>query len=313
MPNQVAIHGASFETWGEWLDYIKEPCPKQTVQCTSRWGPGDRGSLHTFQSSETGMIGFTKTNNYESALKIATEGWEDAEAAARKISNAVMNRIGALVERDEELYDVEGQGIDIGAYNQGIPECWIRYEQHFAEAPGPIVRIVFNIAASCAVSTEVMIAKGAAVAGMIECIELSGKSVELWACCCVADELVGARHKAVTMIKVKEAGQPLDMGRVMFALGHPSSLRRLWFRWLERQDALLLKLIGSGYGIPTDLDKADMPEEMHHLMGDIYIGKSLLGEPQWTNEQATTEWIIKQLRKQNIRINDATVPEEVEA
>ena len=269
-----------FNSWGEWIDFVSQPP-----------AGGD------MNSSKDGGYHFTRTETYEKALQLATNGWDDAEAAARKISNALVRRIGALVERDEEIFDVEGAAVDVGLMLQGIPEHMVRYEQHFTESPGPIVRIMFNISASCGISPETMIAKGAAVAGLVECIELSGKSVELWAVARCRESY----HSVVTRVLVKAAGQPLDMGRVMFAVGHPSSLRRLWFRWLERQEKEVRFPFRFGYGIPNDLEEDSD-------RGDIYVGKSLFGEPQWTDEQQAIAWVIKTLRKQNINVNDHTVP-----
>ena len=103
-------------SWGEWLEHVAQ-APK-----TSR-----------HQSDDTNA-GFRGTNTWEEGIELATMGWHDGEAEARKISNAIMQRVGSIVERDEELFDVEGQGIDISALNMGLPEHWVRYEQHFAES-----------------------------------------------------------------------------------------------------------------------------------------------------------------------------------
>jgi hypothetical protein len=245
-------------------------------------------------------------------MKLAADGWHAAEMEARKLSNALVNRIGSLVERDEEQFDVEGCAIDMGLYREGIPECMVRYEQHFVESPGPIVKIVFNNMTSAGISTETMIAKGAAIAALIECIELSGKSVELWTVCSMDPTgrlqyhrtKIDSPQRFESWVKVKEAGQPLDMARAMFALGHPSAVRRLAFRTLELVDEETRRPFISGYGMPVDLPKEAKDR------GDIYVGKSLLGERQWTNKEKTIEWIVNSLREQNIRVNDATVLEK---
>ena len=273
---KVPFEEIKFSSWGDYLAHVSQEPTSDRKMSTD--------NTHSF----------TETASYEEAMKMANEGWASAEADARKLSNAIMRRVGSLVERDEELFDVEGQGIDIGLYNCGEPEHWVRYEQHFNEAPGPIVRIVFNGAASGGISTRSLVAKGAAVAGLIECIELSGKSVELWMAIVfsVGSETVEFR------VKVKEAGQPLDMGRVMFSLAHPSSLRRLGFRVLELSEHK--DWVNVNYGFPADV-ASDRDR------GDLYIPKSYYGEPQWTDEPTTIKWVIEQLRAQNVTVNDQTV------
>ena len=272
----LTLEEIRFDSWGDYLAHVSQ----------TPTSPREMSKDNTFS--------FTETASYEQAMQMANEGWASAEADARKLSNAIMRRVGSVVERDEELFDVEGQGIDIGLFNSGLPEHWVRYEQHFQEAPGPIVRIVFNAAASGGISTRSMISKGAAVAGLIECIELSGKSVELWMAI-----VISAGYEALELrVKVKDAGQPLDMGRVMFALAHPSSLRRLGFRVVELSQHK--NWSAANYGFPADI--ADGRDK-----GDLYIAKSYYGEPQWTDEQETIKWVIETLRSQNVTVNDQTV------
>lgn len=274
---QLPFEEIRFESWGDYLAHVSQ-APTTSPR----------------KMSIDNAYSFTETASYEEAMKMANEGWASAEADARKLSNAIMRRVGSIVERDEELFDVEGQGIDIGLFNSGLPEHWVRYEQHFQESPGPIIRIVYNAAASGGISTRTLVAKGAAVAGLIECIELSGKSVELWMAIVFSVGYETVEFRA----KVKEAGQPLDMGRVMFALAHPSSLRRLGFRVLELSKHPDWTTVNYGFpaDVATDRDR-----------GDIYIPKSYFGEPQWTDEETTIKWVIEQLRAQNITVNDQTV------
>lgn len=79
--------------------------------------------------------------------------------------------------------------------------------------------------------------------------------VEVWSgeACWVSPRQAGQvadRFAAAT--RVISAGEPLDLGRVTFALGHPAMLRRLWFGvWDSAEPAIAERKRGTGgYGSP---------------------------------------------------------------
>lgn len=272
-----------FQDWDSWLAHVSQPCPDDASNRSAVYRPG-----------------YHYTPDYETALDLAKRGWHDAEADARKLTKVISKEIGSLVEQDVELYDVEGAGVDVQMFAQGIPECWLRNDQKFAQAPGPIVKVVFNFSADWRVRIPTLITRGASVAGLIECIELSGRSVELWA----TMVLSYWETSWETRIKVKDAGQPLDLGRMMFAIAHPDALRRLGLRDMElnpdtrpltMSDALGSRVIRSEgwYGVPVDV-----PEDGDR--GDIYIPAITVDR----SEQATRQWIVEKLREQGIEVND---------
>ena len=91
-------------------------------------------------------------------------------------------------------------------------------------------------------------------------------------------------------IELKQAGQPLDLDRLSFALAHPASLRRLTFAAYES----FPYGSDSGYGQPKEYSTG----------ADVYIGCSMHGQPKWIDTEAATEWIFKQLKDQGVSIID---------
>lgn len=281
-----------FEDWGQWLEYVTQPPPSDAGTGSLRRHERRGGYAWT----DADQFNYSRTRTYEEALQLAAAGWHDGEAEARKVSGKLLRELGSVIEKDEELIDIEGQGLDVANFVQGIPEHWVRYERNWENAPGPIVKVVVNMGIEFHTAASTIITRGAAVAGMIECIELTGRSCELW----VGDYSSGGWNGAplLMLVKVKTAGQPLDMGRVMFALAHPSSLRRLGFRAIEVwEESRFLSSMG------TYAMMGDIPEDSPHR-GDIYIpGIHWGGDPTWTDQKKTRQWVIDRLREQGITIN----------
>ena len=143
-------------------------------------------------------------------------------------------------------------------------------------------------------------AKGATVAALVMLLELGGVRCEVDLVQAVMPSRGPGRGKFIhhqTVVRLKEAHHALDVGRLVFALAHPSTLRRFFFSIQEQLPAEELSAAGvtsGGYGTPADVS----PEHR----GDVYIGHSMLGEPQWGNEQAAMKWIIAELKRQGVTI-----------
>jgi hypothetical protein len=99
--------------------------------------------------------------------------------------------------------------------------------------------------------------------------------------------LVGAdRYRAVA--RVVSAGEPLDIGRLIFAVAHPLMLRRLWFAvWDGQRHPVARRMHRARYGHPSHCLADDLPEEVT----DPYVFPYLRPEdPQWTDLDAAMDW-----------------------
>jgi len=92
---------------------------------------------------------------------------------------------------------------------------------------------------------------------------------------------------------IKEAGEPIDVDRIAFALAHPGCLRRLGFSIMEQASKKIQKAIDtrSRYGQPAEWKE---PED------GIYIGKTSLDG----SEESRVEWIKQQLADYGITWED---------
>lgn len=270
----------TFDCWSEFIEHCKN-VPNCGYEDSSH-----RESLH-----------FTGTQTFEDAVKLAEfGGWKEGEDKAKGLAASLENKVTSLIERPIFVNDIAGMSIDMGAYVMGAPDCWIAREQRFAEDHGTkILRVVVNCTASAGVSKEVMIARGAAAAALVQALEWGGNRVELWV---LPIACLGNRsHEVATYesrVLIKRADQDLDLGRVIFAMAHPSTLRRFGFAAVEK-NRVVAESLGSWYGMPhdTQFDK-----------GDIYITRGMLGEPQWENVEDTIRWILNNLKEQGIKLHE---------
>ena len=279
-----------FDSWSCFVDYSAST-PENLRD--SGWGTGHK----KFEK-------FSGTGDYETARVLAVNGWSDGEKLAREWANRLYTDVSRKTEKPVPIQDVEGEEFDIGAVLAGVPEPWTRWTTELVALNGsvrPVVKIVLNGTASYAVGQQTIIRRGAAVLGLCELLELSGRSVEI--------VLIFSTHdKKSTLydyISVKRAGQPLDVPRVAFALAHPASLRRIWFSALEHlekpSDRDAFHVTGDK-GTTIDAEKKER--------GDIYIGRAYTGvdnnegAPDWNDAEAVEKWIIETLSAQGVRLRD---------
>lgn len=266
-----------FESWSEFLAYFK-----------------DKPILATEPKSMTvGDYGFRQTNSFDEAMDLAVNGWASKAAEVEAVATPIIDRVSSLVERYDLRSDVEGIGIDIGAYVNGEPECWNRFEESTSPAVGTKhLKIVFNCGLSAGTDKSIVTAKGTAIFALIKSLEFANIRCELWVSKCSTSRQSGNFHGS--MVKVKSADQDLDGPRAAFALCHPSMPRRMFLGIDERQDFWLEFGFygGANYGLPTENEESER--------GDLYIGRSFLGEPQWTNQASVEAWIEKTLKEQGV-------------
>lgn len=267
-------------TWGEAIDLAAK---------VSSTLPGN--DLH---SRTNGASSYWDLNcGFEGAIKLAREGWAEGADVVKKLSSRLFDRVATMVDREYPVYDVEGHGIDVARYLDGEPECWMRMETRVTEGSGRrIYRLVFNMTASAGVSAATMLAKGSAVVALSELLEFAGHGVEIT--CALINSGVTSQF-----VRIKDADQPLDINRIAFAIAHPAMFRRLGFSLLEHLDAATRQKLGitsyGGYGRVAEAVKEDR--------GDIYIGGSVWGEPQWESMEAAEAWVIKSLGEQGIQLD----------
>jgi hypothetical protein len=230
---------------------------------------------------------WTGSKTYEEAHEKFVNGWPEAVEKLQPNLDAIARSIATAIPRPKMHNDVTGGTVDIGAHIEGLPEDMVvlRRTQRHVRA----VHVVANIAASSAVSTDTIRARGGLIAGLVMALDRLGAPVSVT----VAAGVRGYQGRSIThLLNIKDEGAPLDMGRVMFTLAHPAMLRRIIFASWENEPNDIVQEFGftndRGYGYP-----ADIPRE---LQGDVYLPKAHYSDKEWHEPERAVGYVLDQLR-----------------
>lgn len=230
----------------------------------------------------SGNEGFYGTRSFAEAAKLAREGWHDGVARVQEIRATIGSAVQTLVSsRAESIgYDVYGEYVDVGRFLTGEPECFgVRVSDDSSSKR--VVRINVNLGVSAVVSHEAIFARGAVVIAAIDVIESTGARVEVYG---VHGSLkLDKRKLHETHVLLKSANQPLDIDRLVFALCHPSAVRRLSFSVFEKYG--LRAADTSPHEVKTDDGINTRPARRSF----DFTSQELLDEIKWICEQAGIE------------------------
>lgn len=225
---------ATHFTWGEFL--TAATLPTTVGECS--------GSIR-------GTRSFTGTDSFEQAVGLAMNGWADGLAQM----DAEFRRLQAALPCGDDViprFTEAGDEVDVGLFLDGDPENMIEYTM--APARKPVVKIVVSVTFSGGIPTESIFRRGAAVMLVVDGLESAGVRVEV-----VVDFTTNSRAGITRRtIMVKAADDAMDRDRLVFAICHPSMLRRLCFRLNETEGMKRWQdLGGDGYGMPENPEPDD--------------------------------------------------------
>lgn len=192
----------------------------------------------------------------DTAVQMGFDGWQEIRPKVEAMFSRMEEQINmAIGDVFEMRYDYGGDSVDIDRFLMGDPECMLEYDVVPAGRMGRVVRVLVNGAASCAVSAEAIQQRGALAVALVDVLNKLGVGVEVWLES--ATEYDNKKHSQ--LIKLHSSEERLDVNNLMFAMAHPSMLRRVGFSILEQTGwapAKTCAQIGAGYGRPHDLTQA---------------------------------------------------------
>jgi hypothetical protein len=274
-----------FEHWGEFLTFVNRK-------------PPSNGSNASHYTSYQG--GFEGTRTFQEAIDLATKGWDEGTKLVDKLSSPLVDKVASKIVRFDPVYDVEGGAIDMGRYIEGIPESCLRFEETTINGPGrKLFKIVMDCTVSAGVSKQVMQARGAAMVALVQCLEMSGIRcrVEVLPYCTSNHGYGKEDHKKIAYsvrVCVKDYEQGLDLPRLVYAMAHPSVLRRLGFVSVSQHGKDFDNFISSGSVVTNPEPGFDR--------GDLFLGGGHVDNVEWANPESAKEWIIKNLKEQGITL-----------
>lgn len=191
----------------------------------------------------------------QEADELARQGLPRLGVEAIEIAQDRLSTIQGDMLRNvfNEFYDTAGATVDMGRYVTGEPECMVNYFPAEELGQSPIVSLILNVSYNSGISPKAIKENGLSLMALIEAVESTGKSVEVWTDMHVKS---WGGHWARTAVRLKRAGDvSFDAGAFMYALTHPSYLRAHIFNAMHSHPEEYRREIGikphGGYGCPV--------------------------------------------------------------
>lgn len=197
---------------------------------------------------------------------LPAEGVKVLSGAEGLTASAVKQALGDTVR---SFNDVSGAYVDMGRFMEGTPECMVENMFELAPVVNPVVSIVSNVTASCAVDADDMRQRGRIVVALIKAVETVGRATELWVDMTAQSRNDRGGHYRIS-VRVKEASQPLDMGAVMFAFTHPAMMRALCHNAMHSIPTERQREFGVGLGYAS-LEYKSIGVEESYGPGAVYL------------------------------------------
>ncbi len=172
---------------------------------------------------ETGNAAWIGTDSMGEALDIARKGWpEGADAAQRIIDRLTLAK--PRIRRHKP--SVAGGIVNVGRLLSGDPRHMVLRPKQ----PGKkIVTLFVEAGCSGGINTGTLIRRAAIIGAIADMMENEGYSCTI----VTVDTSIDGRQTMYQLaVTLKESGERMNLGDLMFALGHPSFLRRFSFATL---------------------------------------------------------------------------------
>lgn len=208
----------------------------------------DESKISEFCSStDTSRPKWHGTKSFQEAKDMALNGWSgiraEVDALVENIEHAIMPNLAPAFT---SYFDVSGGMVDVGRFLDGEPECMVETRLVEMAKPGKVITVLVQGFYSSASNENEIKARGAAVVALIDAIERMQHSTEIYV------EYTFSK-RICHLVKVKGAGEALDIDTLMFILAHPSAYRRISFGVQEGEPAGLGCGPSGNYGKPNDL------------------------------------------------------------
>jgi hypothetical protein len=287
--NRVDLY---FDSWSDFIRQAVE-VPQEHIR-----GYNPHAGIQPYKTHDGYTAETYGTTTWKECVTLARSGWNDAAERIQKFSGILAQRIASQIVQPEARYGYEGIDYDIGRLMDGEPEHWVYWdepEEGQTKAGHKIVRILYNRCCSGYVSGRTLEAVGAAVATLVQLLDIAGYRTEIT----VGDATDGTRYSGnhFTIRSVlKKSSEDLDMSHAGFALIHAASYRRIFWSVETQIDPR-----DGGEGTPEDF-----PEEMRSEY-DIYIEKALYdgyNGARWDNPKQAEVWVLDQLKALGVELRE---------
>ena len=234
---------------GRW--YLKEDARGRTVIAEHFLGPMQfasfcaasepEGEWKKYPQSLAKQEEWNGAITWQESIKMCMNGWRNGWEDVVQDMVTIEDDEKPIRPRTSLNPGFHGSRPSISRYIQGMPKHMIKARRPLVNAPA--VRLIVSIGALSSVDALAYKRRGAAICAYIDAVETAGIATEIVA---LSRAQGSGRMIAEVSVDLKSAGQPLDIDAVAFCLGHPAMLRRLVFRWREKD--LMYRDFRFGYG-----------------------------------------------------------------
>ena len=278
---------------------------KSVVDVASLPAPDHLSSFALASHQDMGDKSWDLGVDFDGAVKLANTGWNKHMAAVMKRRDLLVKRVARQVPKTAVVYDVEGMDFDIGRVMDGEPEHWIDMVADTSVEAGKgdkLRRVVVNVSNDYRVKAKTIVAKGILIASLVALMEFAGMNVQLEIGSAIGSDNRKWRWQWVAPFK--RYSDALNLPKIMYAVAHPTMLRRIVFGLKENLSTLnhckggySPKAIGvphGGYGSVMGLSR--------DLHGDIYIDNKTIPVDKLDDDDYLADWLLEQLRRQGVQV-----------
>lgn len=179
---------------------------------------------------------------------------------------------------------------NIGAYMTGHPNNMISIRQSF-KPMSKVINIVYVCSVPWDIKTNQMISAASKVACAVSTLEAKGYRVNIYVGAHALSSIrKAAKPRLTLLVKIKDAGKPIDPLRIAYPLAHPSMFRRHIFAFMERADWSL----PDGYGMSISLSQ----ERVKPVIGRCVVLNGL----EIIKSDKAMDTIVKQIEEQSKKL-----------
>lgn len=191
---------------------------------------------------------FTQTRSFEEATDLLKNGWSDMSSKLTQRLNVVKNQVQPTM-KPKTINSVAGFQPIVPLYLSGVPTNMVN--RKMVPVKQKVITLNKSISYKCSIKTEQIVEESTKAMMIVKKLEAQGYRVNL-------NVIMGGIEsdlKLITKIRIKSAGEKLNISKLAFPLVHPSMLRRLMFRFIEVYPKVTKSFV-KGYGVPVSDDEA---------------------------------------------------------
>lgn len=244
-------HLVEFNSIQEFYDYIRDTPLNSTFS---------RGNYLASQKSRPSWCG---TSSFEEATNLLKNGWTyGAQNLTQKLKVAEADKQVQTTYRN--ILSMAGYQAIVPLYLNGVPNNMVN--KKMVPVKQRVLTINKALSASASVSSETLMNESVKCFQIIKKIEASGIRVNL-------NLMISTGHVCVK-IRLKSAGEKLNISKLAFPLVHTSMFRRLYFKFIETYPTIP-RSYRNGYGrVPTEEEFKKVCAKGEILLPTLLRGKT---------------------------------------